>query len=369
MFQSIASMSEHKAILIIDDAQHNIQLLGTMLENEGYDVLAATNGPKALQIATESPVPDLILLDIAMPEMDGLEVCRRLKANKISSHIPVIFISSLDDTEQKLRAFRAGAVDYIHRPFQSEEVMARVHTHLQLATIEELRSEIAERKLAEEALWNSQNKLNALTAELGLTEERERRRITQALHDQVMLKLAKGKKMLDQAVRDGEISAETSVTDLQKILERSIRDLKELSADLSPHVLYEIGLKSAIDSLGKELSEEHGFRFSVSGDEVLEIPEDLRITLFQMVRELLINVIKHAGASLVTVTVTAGDESISIELCDDGRGFGTVSSHEGFGLAYISQRVGFLGGTMNITSSPGKGSQITISLPKTTSHP
>jgi len=125
-------MDEKHVILIVDDTPENLRLLGDMLEQEGYEVLVATNGPDALENAKASPAPDLILLDIMMPEMDGYEVCRQLKADPGLKGIPVIFISALGTADQKIRAFHEGGVDYVTKPFQVEEVLARVNTHIQL---------------------------------------------------------------------------------------------------------------------------------------------------------------------------------------------------------------------------------------------
>jgi CheY-like chemotaxis protein len=145
-------MDEKHVILIVDDTPENLRVLGDMLELEGYEVLVATNGPDALENARTTPAPDLILLDIMMPDMDGYEVCRRLKADADLKQIPVIFISALGMSDQKVQGFREGAVDYVTKPFQAEEVVARVHTHIQLARTEELKHEIAVRKRAEEEL-------------------------------------------------------------------------------------------------------------------------------------------------------------------------------------------------------------------------
>src|SRR5512137_229678 len=134
-------MGDKQLILIIDDVPLNLQALGNMLEKAGYEVQIATNGPEALEIAHASPRPDLILLDIMMPGMDGFEVCRWLKSDPVLRLIPLIFISALSMTDQKIEAFRAGAVDYITKPFHREEVVARVQAHLRLATIEELKRE------------------------------------------------------------------------------------------------------------------------------------------------------------------------------------------------------------------------------------
>jgi PAS domain S-box-containing protein len=142
-------------ILIVDDTPENLRILGNLLERE-YDVRIAANGPDALDTVTSS-APDLILLDIVMPGMDGFEVCRQLKAHPDFRMIPVIFISALGMSEHKIQAFREGAVDYITKPFQSEEVVARVHTHLELSKMTDLKREIAERKRAEEALRASES--------------------------------------------------------------------------------------------------------------------------------------------------------------------------------------------------------------------
>ncbi|MGE4345468.1 MAG: HD domain-containing phosphohydrolase [Geoalkalibacter sp.] len=118
-------------IMVIDDTPANLKLLEQMLHGRGYRVMEFPRGDMALKAAAKNP-PDLILLDIMMPEMDGFEVCRRLKADKKLKDIPVLFISALDDTESKLQAFSEGGVDYVAKPFQEAEVLARVKTHLEL---------------------------------------------------------------------------------------------------------------------------------------------------------------------------------------------------------------------------------------------
>jgi signal transduction histidine kinase len=118
-------------ILIVDDTPVNLRLLAQILTKRGYEVRAVLNGARALASVQASP-PDLILLDIMMPEMDGYEVCQYLKANEETREIPVIFISALEDTEDKVKAFEVGGVDYVTKPFQLAEVLARVETHLAL---------------------------------------------------------------------------------------------------------------------------------------------------------------------------------------------------------------------------------------------
>ncbi len=122
-------------ILIVDDAPANLRLLSGMLVEQGYKVRSALNGKLALTGAKAAP-PDLILLDINMPGMSGYEVCAQLKADPRTRDIPIIFISALDQIEDKVAAFTLGGVDYVTKPFQVEEVLARVETHLALYTLQ-----------------------------------------------------------------------------------------------------------------------------------------------------------------------------------------------------------------------------------------
>ena len=119
-------------VMIVDDNPNNLKVLGGMLQQAGYKVRPALSGELALR-SLRIGLPDLVLLDIHMPEMDGYEVCRRIKADPELADVPVIFISALQDMEDKVHAFQAGGVDYIVKPFQLEEVMVRVRTHLELA--------------------------------------------------------------------------------------------------------------------------------------------------------------------------------------------------------------------------------------------
>lgn len=122
-------------LLVVDDTPDNLRLLSAILTERGYKVRKALNGKTALKTVQTAP-PDLILLDINMPEINGYEVCEQLKANEQTHDIPVIFISALDDVLDKVKAFTVGGVDYITKPFQSEEVVARVANHLNLRSLQ-----------------------------------------------------------------------------------------------------------------------------------------------------------------------------------------------------------------------------------------
>lgn len=122
---------EETNIMLVDDVPENLKFLEDMLQNQGYNTAAFPSGTMALR-AAERISPDLILLDIMMPGMDGFEVCHKLKEDERFRNIPVIFISALDDTSNKVRAFSEGGVDYVTKPFQEKEVLSRIRTHLNL---------------------------------------------------------------------------------------------------------------------------------------------------------------------------------------------------------------------------------------------
>ncbi|MGB9241912.1 MAG: SpoIIE family protein phosphatase [Candidatus Acidiferrales bacterium] len=127
----MANVEEKKTVLVVDDAPANLQIVNSILKDE-YKIRVATSGAKALVLVKVKPLPDLILLDVVMPEMDGYEVCGILKATPEARDIPVIFLTGKTEADDETKGFEMGAVDYIHKPFLAAVVKARVHTHLML---------------------------------------------------------------------------------------------------------------------------------------------------------------------------------------------------------------------------------------------
>lgn len=167
--------ADPETIMIVDDTPANLKLLTEMLQGQGCRVLALPDGAKALAAAARRP-PDLILLDITMPEMSGFEVCERLKADPALRDIPVIFISALTETADKVKAFSAGGVDYVTKPFQFEEVHARVRTHLRLRTLQlelDRRNRDLEQLVKEKVAEISDSQLATIVALANLAESRD----------------------------------------------------------------------------------------------------------------------------------------------------------------------------------------------------
>ena len=227
-------------VLMVDDSDEVRQMLGSLLTNEGYLVQQAASGAEAIK-ATEVTVPDLVLLDIKMPGTNGYEVCRRLKAAERTRDVPIVFLSGLVEIGEKARAFAAGGVDYLTKPFEIQEVLARVRTHLVLrqtqANLQELnrhlgqrvadqtkdlreanqklQEEMRERRLIEAALREEQEKLHNLNASLEQRVEERTRELESAREDALSM------------MRDADRSRQKTEEALKK-LEVSTRRLKRL---------------------------------------------------------------------------------------------------------------------------------------------
>jgi diguanylate cyclase (GGDEF)-like protein len=171
-------------IFIVDDSADNLDLLASILRTNNYEVRMAMTGRRALASVRASH-PDVIMLDITMPEMDGYHVCEHLKADATTAHLPVIFISALDDVWDKVRAFEVGGVDYVTKPFQAEEVLARVESQLRLSRLRrELERRNEELEEANVRLERANRMLQSLSYLDGLTGLANRRHLDEALEQE-----------------------------------------------------------------------------------------------------------------------------------------------------------------------------------------
>ncbi|YAF93750.1 MAG: EAL domain-containing protein [Nodularia sp. CChRGM 3473] len=175
---------DKKDILIIDDMADNLRVLSSLLTKEGYNVRKALNWQMALT-ACQTVLPDLILLDIMMPDVDGYEVCQRLKAWDITADIPVIFISALDDVFDKVKAFKVGGVDYIPKPFEFEEVLVRVQNQMVLraAQLEILKLNAELEQRVKQRTWELEKALQKLQGEIASRQQLQSKLLDMVLHD------------------------------------------------------------------------------------------------------------------------------------------------------------------------------------------
>jgi PAS domain S-box-containing protein len=223
---------------------------------------------------------------------------------------------------------------------------------------------IQDRKSSEEQVLAYQEQLQSLASELSLGEERERRRIATNLHDRI------GQSLAFARLKLAGLSRDTGITEVQELIEQAIVDTRSLTVELSPPVLYELGLVAALEWLARKIQQEHGIQTRFHDDGMPKpLHENFRIVLFQAVRELLVNVVKHARATHAQVIVRRDSDALRIIIEDDGVGFDVsrISAKSeavrSFGLFNIRERVEYLGGRVKIRSETGRGTRVTLIAP------
>jgi diguanylate cyclase (GGDEF)-like protein len=242
-----------KTILIVDDSKLNIQILSDILKTRFYRIVLAKSGKEALEFA-KSRKPDLILLDIMMPEINGFEVCRLLKKNSGTVNIPIIFISGLDKSKDIVRGFQVGAVDYIIKPFQKEVVLARVATHLKLS---ETQKELEKTNNELTKLLNEVQYLSFHDEMTGLYNRRyfenELDRLSASRQLPITIFMADIDKLKEINDNYGHKKGDVYIKDAAKILQNSTRDddvVARIGGDEFAIILVKSGFETA-----KSLSE------------------------------------------------------------------------------------------------------------------
>ena len=253
-------------ILIVDDTLANLRVLSSMLTEQRYKVRGVSNGPMALTVA-RSATPDLILLDINMPDMDGYEVCRHLKEEEKTRDIPIIFISALNEVTDKIQAFTAGGVDYVTKPFQFEEVLARVETHLVLRRLQ---------KQLQVANIELERRVDERTSELV-----ELNRALERFVPREFLSILKKESISGVSLGD-------QVEQTMTVMFSDIRDFTPLSERMSPQENFNF-LNSVLSRVGPIIRQCHGFVDNYMGDAIMALfPEKAEYALqaaIDMLRE------------------------------------------------------------------------------------
>jgi PAS domain S-box-containing protein len=235
--------------------------------------------------------------------------------------------------------------------------------------------DISERKMAEQKLIDYQNRLKALTAELTLTEEKERRSFADYLHDQIGQQLCGLKLKVESLQSDiSSTPASETLNNSLIIIEQIIQEIRFLTIELSPPILYQLGLEAALEWLSEKIHEQYGVIVTFEDDgKDKPIEDDVKILLFRAVRELLVNVAKHAQVQNAKVSIGRDDCHIRICVHDEGVGFDLLDrkssnrENQGYGLFNITERLDQLGGHLKIESQPNRGTHLTIVAPLSSS--
>ena len=357
-------------ILVVDDTAENLRLLAGMLDAQGYEVRPVTNGRQALQAVERDP-PDLVLLDINMPDMNGYEVCTALKAGERTRDVPVIFLTALGDVSDKVRAFAVGGVDYITKPFQVEEVLARVRTHVtlrhakrdleesyaRLRDLEQLRDD-----LVQMVVHDMRSPLMVMLGHLQLLRESAKSTLGEGLLD--LEAATQSARSLARMASD--LLDVSRLEDGKMPLDRADQDLGALAAE----VARSLGVLARECTI--ELEIEKALSVRCDGTVVRRVLENL-----------VVNAVKHAPAGgRIKISVATAASGIRIAVTDDGPGvplaarqrifekFETLAARKeqryhsaGLGLAFCKLAVEAHGGRIGVDAAEPQGSIFWFDLP------
>jgi signal transduction histidine kinase len=375
------SFQDHN-ILIVDDTPVNLGVIVDFLESYGFGIRIARSGESALKRVQYDP-PDLILLDILMPDIDGFETCRRLKATAATKDIPVIFMTALTGTHDKIKGFEVGAVDYITKPLNQDEVLARIKIHLRLRdsrlrlqeqhTQLEISSRVEKERLFE-AVRQQRQELRALNQKLTQVQETERRQLARELHDemgQALTMINFNLSAIDKALgSDSPPDVRERLADASLLAERTLEQIRELSFDLHPTLLDDFGLLPALRKYIRRYEKSVGLRVELEAVGLdSRLPPEIEITLYRIVQEALTNTARHARAQTAHLCLLCEGDTIEAVVDDDGQGFtvervlNSKTNDGGTGLLGMRERVTLLHGDFDIQSTPGQGTRIMISIP------
>lgn len=477
---------DNPRILIIDDDPNLRKTLSAILESKGYETHAAGNGTDGLSWL-ENNVASLAIIDLGLPDIDGIEVLKKVRASYPATGL--IVLTGNASLDSAIDATNWGAFSYILKPYEIDLLMLNIRRAIEKQRTEEaLRvsderlklalatshmgvwewdpatdivyrspetiailgdsdlnwtlssfkrmlhtedagsvigaldraiadkavykveyrivrpdgevrwisdigraeydeedrpirmvgtvQDITERKRAEKELVERQKTIKAMAMELSVAEERKRCRVAEELHDQVVPKLVLGKMRVNSLRKLMPIGVgDDAIESIKTFIEQSISDIRTLTFQLRPPILATAGVESALKLLAQELLESHGLIVEITDDKTFKpLKYEVRSAIFQLVRKLLVNVVKHAGTQNAWISIKKTDNMIDIKVEDDGCGADLASFAAdkpkvgGLGLFYTKSKVEYLGGEVMIDSSPGSGARVFIKAPLDTAQ-
>ncbi|PKO04566.1 MAG: hypothetical protein CVU41_16105 [Chloroflexi bacterium HGW-Chloroflexi-3] len=338
-------------ILVVDDEPIGLATIQSLLDGEEYCVETAQNGKEALAKA-DALTPDLVLLDVMMPGMDGFEVCRRLRSDHRLGEVPIIILTALDDRASLLRGLESGADDFLTKPVDGQELRTRVRTIVRLNRYR--------------TLLQQRESLREMAEHVVTAQEQERQRISRELHDDLgqtltalILNLRKTQKSIDPANQVLHDQLGGLITDTNE----AISKVRSLAQGLRPPMLDALGINQALTNYCDEFSQRMNIPINVQIDKALDGVSDLHsIVLYRVLQEALTNITKHAQATEVWVELASDEGALNLTVQDNGQGMRRVES-DGIGILGMKERLALIGGELILQSTLGNGTILTARLP------
>lgn len=361
-------------ILTVDDNEALRYSLVRTLLDAGYHVLEAKTGKEALALVTT--MPDLVTLDVNLPDIDGFKVCQTIKSDPSTSHIPVLHVSStFVEPEYRAQGLKGGADGYLAEPIDRAELLATVGALLRLKQAErdarrhaEL-TEIAHKEIRElnaglelrvkertTELERKSEEIQELNGRLLQLQDEERRRLARELHDstgQMLAALNINLTLMKDLATGGDAKMTKIVRDSGALTEELTRQIRTMSYLLHPPLLDEAGLESALRWYVEGFSQRSNIAVDIRASENLgRLPSDVEIALFRVVQESLTNVHRHSGSRVASVHIARDAERVALEVRDEGKAMqkGKKTFTPGVGILGMRERVRQLGGKLEIHS-------------------
>jgi signal transduction histidine kinase len=369
-------------VLIIDDEPANTRILERLLENAGYTDVRATNDPLEGMALCETWRPDLLLLDLHMPEVDGYSILRQVTEPERGASRPLVVVLTADVAPAtRERALSLGAIDFLTKPFDHLEALLRIRNHLSTRRLEldlveyatALEERVTERtvELREslERLRETLEERRRLAARLVTAQEEERRRIAADIHDdtiQTMVAVGIRLELLARRLTQPDLRGE--MDQLRSTVSESMSGLRQLLFELRPASLERTGLAAALEEYLDQAPRAGGPVYTLDVSLRTEPALEERVVLYRIAQEALANARKHAAATTVKVRLTDDGDGVRLEVRDDGRGFAPdrVQEQRGhIGLPSMRERAELSGGWCRVESAPGVGTTVTSWVPLT----
>ncbi len=368
-------------IFIVDDEPANVRILERLLGQEGYTDLVTFTDPREVMPRYEATPPDLVLLDLLMPHVDGIEILRWIAERPASELRPPVVVLTADVTrEARERALASGAMDFVTKPFDHLEVLLRVRNLLARRALEldlsqrnqalERRVQARTRELQEnvEQLRRSSQQHQLLLARLVAAQEDERARIAADIHDDtVQAMVAAGIRLELVARRLTDPAQRAEMELLRTTVADALTRLRTFLFELRPLTLDREGLAAALREHLERVCQADGPAYELQDNLRRKPPSEVRVTLFRIAQEAIANARRHGRPARLTVALAEEVDGIRMVVHDDGRGFDPErieTARPGhLGITAMTERASAAGGWCRLESTPGEGTLVTVWVP------